>query len=862
MNNPSAARSEPTGHTPMMQQYLGIKAEHPEVLLFYRMGDFYELFFDDARRAAKLLDIALTKRGTSNGTPIPMAGVPYHAVDGYLARLIRLGESAVICEQIGDPATSRGPVERRVMRIITPGTVIEDELLAERKDNLVAALNLHNDDYGLAWLDVSSGRFHLMHLASIEEVETELERLAPAELLLPETLDSGTFTSSTPKCQARPDWYFDAASASRILCERFGTQDLSGFGIEDMSSGVGAAGCLLRYCEDSYCGQLPHLQGLKLEQRGDTVIMDPATRRNLELTANLHQHSSAPTLIDLLDTTATAMGGRLLRRWLQAPSRDHGSLRLRHHAVGELLTSPALDTLREDIKQICDLERIGTRIALKSARPRDLSQLHLSLRVIPGLREGFKAIDSPRIDALRSACGEHAEVREVLGSALVESPPVLIRDGGVIAPGYNRELDQLRALSSDADQFLIDLEKRERERSGLTSLKVGYNRVHGYYIEINRSHSDQVPEDYTRRQTLKSSERFVTPELKSFEVRILSAKDKALRLEKALYEELLEQIGAHVSAMQNTAAALSELDVLASFAERAVGMSMVAPVFTEEATLKIDQGRHPIVEHMSAASFVANDLDLDDERRMLIITGPNMGGKSTYMRQTALIVIMAHIGSYVPAKAAAIGPIDAIFTRIGAADNVAGGQSTFMVEMTETANILHNATPSSLVLIDEIGRGTSTFDGVALAWAAGDHLARMNRSFTLFATHYFELTALADNLDQIDNVRLDAVENGDEIIFMHSVKRGPASRSYGLAVALLAGIPRGVIATAKQRLQAIEDRSSGPAPDPQHGQLRLFDDELSRIRSALEGTDPNDLSPKDALEFLYRLRAMMNYQSD
>lgn len=862
MNNPRAIGPRGGNHTPMMQQYLSIKAEHPDVLLFYRMGDFYELFFDDARRAAKLLDITLTKRGVSNGEPIPMAGVPYHAVDGYLARLIGLGESVVICEQIGDPATSRGPVERRVKRIVTPGTVIEDELLREREDNLVAAVNSLKPPYGLAWLDVSSGRFHLMSLNSFDDLKSELERLHPAEVLVPESFDSSNLEPQLGNLHARPDWYFDPATGTRILCARFGTQDLSGFGCIDVDTSIGAAGCLLKYCEDSYCGELPHLQGLKVEHRTETLIMDPATRRNLELTANLQQGSTTPTLVDLLDTTATAMGGRLLRRWLQAPSRDHQALQLRHHAVGEFLASALLDPLRDDLAQICDIERITTRIALRSARPRDLWQLYVSLEILPELREHFEQVDSPLIRTLCAGCEAHTELRQLLATAVVESPPLLIRDGGVIAAGYNDELDQLRLLGDDADQFLIDLEKRERERSGLGSLKVGYNRVHGYYIEINRSQSERVPDDYTRRQTLKSTERFLTPELKTFEARVLSAKEKALRLEKALYDELLEKLSGHVSVLQKTAAALSELDVLSSFAERADALALAAPVFTDEPTLCIDEGRHLIVEHSNGTAFVANDLNLDAEYRMLIVTGPNMGGKSTYMRQTALIVIMAHIGSFVPAKAATIGPIDAIFTRIGAADNVAGGHSTFMVEMTETANILHNATKLSVVLIDEIGRGTSTFDGVALAWAVADRLARVNQSFTLFATHYFELTALADNLPQIRNVRLDAVENGDEIIFMHSVKEGPASRSYGLAVAQLAGIPPAVISQARDRLHTIAATPLFPPNEPESDQIPLFDNDLSQIKSTLTETDPDELSPRDALELIYRLRGMIDHEHD
>lgn len=840
-----------------MQQYLRIKAEHPDTLLLYRMGDFYELFFDDARRAAKLLNISLTKRGVSNGEPIPMAGVPYHAIDNYLTRLVRLGESAVICEQIGDPATSRGPVERQVARIITPGTVTEEALLNEREDNVLAALNSFNRIFGLAWLDISSGRFHLMELETFDQVLSELERLRPAELLFPESLDRTIFEPLNGTTRDQPGWNFDPTTAVRNLCECFGTHDLSGFGCEGMDSAVGAAGCLLKYCETNYCGQLTHLRGLKLEHRANTISMDSATRRNLELDVNLHPQSSAPTLVGLLDTTATAMGGRLLRRWINAPNRDHSELQLRSHSVEQLLAYPGLDDLRDDLKEVCDIERITTRIAFKSARPRDLTQLRQSLDAMPNLRSGFSAVDSPRIATLINNCGDHFELREVLSRAIIESPPLLIRDGGVIANGYDQDLDELRGLSQDADQFLIDLEQRERERSGLSSLKVGYNRVHGYYIEVNRSQSGQVPEDYTRRQTLKSSERFLTPELKTFESRILSAKEKSLRLEKVLYETLLMEIGEHIGALQETATSLSELDVLASFAERADTLLLVAPEFTDEAVLNIEHGRHPIVERMSSGTFVANDLDLDENRRMLIVTGPNMGGKSTYMRQTALIVIMAYIGSFVPAKSATVGPVDAIFTRIGAADNVAGGQSTFMVEMTEAANILHNATSSSLVLIDEIGRGTSTFDGLALAWAAADYLARVNRSFSLFATHYFELTALAESLEQVSNVRLDAVENGDDIIFLHRVKTGPASRSYGLAVARLAGIPQAVIEQAKDRLGTIERQTLNLADNTDRDQLPLFEVRNDALETTLSQIDPDTLTPREALDLIYRLRAML-----
>ncbi len=843
-------------HTPMMQQYLRIKAAHPDVLVFYRMGDFYEFFYDDAKRAAKLLDISLTKRGVSDGEPIPMAGVPYHAVDAYLARLIRQGESAVICEQIGDPAEARGPVERAVTRVITPGTVIEDELLKEREDNFLAAICPHDGAFGLAWLDLSSGRFHCMDVDDTDALDAALERLQPAELLHPESFDATRLATKAAR-QRLPDWHFDIAGATESLSRRFRTHDLRGFGCRGDEPSIGAAGSLLRYCETSYCGAVPHLRGLAFEHVSAIVAMDPATRRNLELSSAIQSDRNAATLLTLLDATATVMGGRLLRRWLHAPIRDHATLRLRHHAVGEILANPLLDDLRTGLKAICDVERITTRVAMKTARPRDLAQLRTSLFALPALSAQFATIDSPLIATLCAEVGDHAVLAATLERAIVATPPVLIRDGGVIAPGYDGELDELRRLGDDADQYLVDLEQRERERSGLASLKIGYNRVHGYYLEVNRSQSDVVPADYTRKQTLKSNERFVTPELKSFESRILSAKEKALRLEKALYDRLLDEIGESVAALQRTAAALSALDVLATLAERAVAFDMVAPEFTQESVLKITRGRHLIVEQASRSTFVANDLDLDEERRMLVVTGPNMGGKSTYMRQTALIVVMAHMGSFVPADAALIGPIDAIYTRIGAMDNVAGGQSTFMVEMTETANILHNATRDSLVLIDEIGRGTSTFDGMALAWAAADHLARVNQSFTLFATHYFELTVLAEGLPQVDNVRLDAIENGEDIVFMHAVKRGPASRSYGIAVAQLAGVPREVIGEARRRLAVIESSpSAAPAPGAA-GQLPLFDDTTSRIRAALLAVDPDEMSPRAALELVYELRRLL-----
>ena len=784
-----------------------------------------------------------------------MAGVPYHAVDGYLAKLLKRGESAVICEQIGDPATSRGPVERRVTRVITPGTLIEDELLTDREDNILAALCTHENTFGLAWLDLSAGRFHLTEALDRHDLETYLARLRPAELLLPENLPPELSTTTIP-VRRLPEWHFDPTSATATLSRHFGVRDLSGFGCTGAEPGIGAAGCLLNYCESNHGGRIPHLRGLSIERSGSILSIDAATRRNLELSTSIQPRENAPTLIGLLDTTATVMGGRLLRRWLYAPLRDHTRLRHRHQAVTALNDGTHFEVLHDELKAIGDLERIATRIAMHSARPRDLAQLRASLIALPGLTALLDTFDDPLLCSLRAGIGMHQESLDLLSAALVDAPPALIRDGGVIAPGYDQELDELRRLRDDADSYLLELEQRERTRTGYPSLKVGYNRVHGYYLEINRAQSDTVPDDYTRKQTLKSSERFVTPELKNFESRILSAKERALRLEKSLYEDLVTALAEDVTALQQTAGSVAEIDVLASFAERAITLDLCAPTFTDFSELNITEGRHLLVERHSEAPFVANDLSLDENRRMLVVTGPNMGGKSTYMRQVALIVVLAHIGSFVPARSAVIGPVDAIFSRIGASDNVAGGQSTFMVEMAETANILHNATADSVVLIDEIGRGTSTFDGVALAWAAAEHLAEVNRSFCLFATHYFELTALADEFPTVDNVRLDAIEHGDQVIFLHSVKPGPANHSYGIAVAQLAGIPPVVLAQAKRRLAAIEAQAPR-LRGPEDLQLGLFDSVADQLRRAIEAVDPNELSPKAALDLIYELRAIV-----
>ncbi|WP_422126804.1 DNA mismatch repair protein MutS [Thioalkalivibrio sulfidiphilus] len=858
-STPAAASPQ---HTPMMQQYLGIKAQHPDILVFYRMGDFYELFYDDAIRAARLLDITLTKRGQSAGEPIPMAGVPVHAVESYLGRLIRLGESVAICEQIGDPATSKGPVERKVVRIVTPGTVTEEALLEERRENLLVAVCGRENRFGIAALDVSTGRFRVLEVEGVEALAGELERLNPAELLLPEGQPlPGT---KRPGTRQRAVWHFEAEAARTLLTRHFGTRDLAGFGCEGLALATGAAGALLQYVQDTQMSALPHINGLGVERREDGIILDAATRRNLELTQNLaggREH----TLAAVLDETATAMGSRLLSRWIHQPLRRRQDLEARLAAVAELLEGRGHRALHERLRRIGDLERILSRVALGSARPRDLVTLRDSLAVLPEIRGLLAGTGAPRLEQLAGSAGEHPAVVDLLTRAVIEQPPVLIRDGGVIAPGYDPELDELRALSGNADQFLVDLEARERERTGIHTLKVAYNRVHGYYIEISRAQADKAPDDYTRRQTLKGAERFITPELKAFEDKVLSARERALAREKALYEALLEALLEPLPALQRSAEALAELDVLACFAERAETLGYSRPELTDTPGMLIEDGRHPVVEQVLDEPFVANGVQLADARRMLVITGPNMGGKSTYMRQTALIVLMAHLGSFVPARRTVLGPVDRIFTRIGASDDLASGRSTFIVEMTEAANILNNATEHSLVLMDEIGRGTSTFDGLSLAWACAEHLARHNRAFTLFATHYFELTALAEQHEAIANVHIDAVEHGNRIVFLHAVKEGPANQSYGLHVAALAGVPAAVIKKARQRLAELERQNlAGGAADPQLG---LFaptpppspapDPSLEALREAVEDLDPDSLSPREALEVVYRLRALL-----
>ena len=847
-------------HTPGMQQYLKIKAEHPNMLLFYRMGDFYELFYEDAHKAAKLLSITLTSRGQSNGKPIPMAGIPYHAAESYLAKLVKLGESIAICEQIGDPATSKGPVDRKVVRIITPGTVTDEALLEEKQDNLLVAVhcagqNQKCNKIGLASLDLTSGKLTISQVTNIEALLGELERLKPVELLISEESPYLKLLN-LPGLRRRPPWEFEHAQAMRLLTQQFKTQDLGGFGCEDLPIAIAACGCLLQYVKDTQRTALPHILGLNIERREDSVILDATTQRNLELVNNL-QGGTNNTLADILDQTATSMGSRLLRRWLKRPLYNQEVLFERQEAISDLQATQVINELYSTLRNIGDIERILARIALKSARPRDLVQLRYALFLLPKIHEHLASCTSTKIKELQKKMGEFPELFNLLNNAIVENPPVIIRDGGVIAAGYHKELDEIRNLSKHADQFLISLETQEKERTGITTLKVGYNRIHGYYIEISRIQATQAPIEYIRRQTLKNAERFITPQLKEFEDKILSSRSRALTLEKSIYEEILEQLCQHLQPLQTMATALSELDVLNNLAERATTLKLVKPKFTNNVGIHIEAGRHLIVEQCIEDPFVPNDTELNSNHSLLIITGPNMGGKSTYMRQVALITILAYIGSFVPAKKVVIGPIDRIFTRIGAVDDLASGRSTFMVEMTETANILNNATSHSLVLMDEIGRGTSTFDGLSLAWATASHLATKIQALTLFATHYFELTHLPKIIPNIINIHLDAIEHEDKIVFLHAVNDGPANKSYGLQVAQLAGIPAKVINEAKQKLNQLENYSEAAdfASSNNFEQNSTLDQnpKQSELILKLQSIDPNNFTPKEALELLFKL---------
>ena len=842
-----------TEHTPVMQQYLGFKAEYPDMLLFFRMGDFYELFYEDAKKAARLLNITLTKRGKSAGEAIPMAGVPYHAVDNYLAKLIKLGESVAICEQVGDPALCKGPVDRKVVRIITPGTITEDVLLDEKISNVLLAIYKSKQNYGFASVELSSGKINLMEIDVDETLEDIIDQYQAAEILISESFNQDEFNNKSKTISKRPDWHFNQSTAESLIKQQYNVKNLDGFGCQDMSTAICALGCLIQYLNDTQKTLLPHLQSPKIDLPDNTIQIDSISRRNLELETGLVEEKTH-SLLNVIDNTSTVMGGRLLRRWIQQPIRNHESLQLRYDAVEKLLNNRCHSDFHESMRGICDIERIMSRVALKSARPRDLVQLRDSLAVLPGIKQQLKRIESPRLSTLEQDINLFPELLETLNKAIIDEPPVIVRDGGVIAEGYDPELDELRQLSNDAGQYLTDLEDREKQRTGIQGLKVGYNRVHGYYIEISRLHSSDVPADYNRRQTLKAAERFITPELKEFENKILSAREKSLAREKYLYDQLLEIITRYLSELQLCASAIAELDIYLCFSSVAETLNFNAPILTKNEGIIIEAGRHPVVEQIQSEPFIANDLKLNTDHQMLIITGPNMGGKSTYMRQTALIVILAHIGSYVPASKAVIGPIDRIFTRIGASDDLASGRSTFMVEMTETANILNNATNNSLVLMDEIGRGTSTYDGLALAWACASHLARVTQAYTLFATHYFELTSLPDHETNVTNVHMEVVEHGDEIVLLHSVKEGPANQSYGIQVASLAGIPKAVISAAKNHLNEIEQQL--PITDKESSQPDLFN--ADPLLEKLKSIDPDATSPKQALALLYELKSMMD----
>jgi len=841
----------PHQHTPMMQQYLRIKAEHPQILLFYRMGDFYELFYDDARRAAKLLDITLTHRGQSAGEPIPMAGVPYHAVDNYLARLLKLGESVAICEQIGDPAQSKGPVERKVVRIVTPGTITDEALLEERQENLLVALHQHKQDTGIAVLDMSSGRFSVMQVNSVEALQSELERLKPAEVIYDESISYPLNLQRHGRWSTQAPWAFTAKHAQKLLCDQFNTTHLGGFGIDDLPLAVCAAGALLHYVHDTQQGKVPHIRAIHTEHHADAIILDAATRRNLELETSLSGNPKH-SLIGVLDQTATPMGSRQLRRWLKRPLRDTAIIRQRQQIIGALINEYRYEPVHELLRGMGDLERILARVALRSARPRDLTQLRYGLAQLPALHAFFKGHQLAALTTLLKAMPPFTAIVDLLQRAIIDEPPQLIRDGGVIAMGYDSELDQLRSTRDNVSDILAEMEARERKRSNIPALRIGFNRVHGYYIEVTRAQAEKVPSNYQRRQTLKGVERYITPELKQLEDKVLSAGERALAKEKALYEDLLTQLNDDLASLQECAAALAELDALTNLAERADTLNLRPATLREQAGIAITAGRHLVIEQSLEQVFTPNDLQLNDQRRMLIITGPNMGGKSTYMRQAALIVLLAYTGSYVPAQAAIIGPIDRIFTRIGAADDISSGRSTFMVEMTETANILHNATEHSLVLLDEIGRGTSTFDGLALAWACAGQLAKSLRAFTLFATHYFELTRLPEIHATIHNVHFDAIEQGKTILFNHMVKEGAVNDSYGLQVAALAGVPQEVINLARQKLGELESGNDGQSTRNPH---EVHQPATPPVIEALRQLDLDQTSPREALEILYRLKS-------
>ncbi|GHA09129.1 DNA mismatch repair protein MutS [Arenicella chitinivorans] len=836
----------------MMQQYLRIKADYPDTLVLYRMGDFYEVFYQDAELAAKLLDITLTQRGKSNGEPIPMAGVPFHSVDQYLAKLVKLGRSVAIAEQIGDPATSKGPVERKVVRVVTPGTLTEDSLLDERRDNILAALYARDGQFAIATLELSIGQFKAQQLDTLDQLHAELERLNPAETLYADTDETLKPTLGERNCHAVPSWYFDHDVATDLLCRQFNTTNLVAYGCQDYPLAVSAAGALLQYTKDMQYDAVPHIADFSITQKSDFLVIDAASRQNLEIETNLSGGNKF-TLVALMDQCANPMGGRLLRRWLHGPITNQVELAHRQLAVGEFIDRLDQAEVHRLLRQCGDVERILTRIALGNARPRDLTRLRTALQCLPAIHHAIANAESDLLRSLSTRLGPFTDSQQLLEAAILEEPAAVIRDGGVIRPAFDAEFNELHRLSKNSGEFLLELEQREREQTGIATLKVKYNRVHGFYIEVSKAQASSAPNHYIRRQTLKNAERYITEELKDYEDKVLSARENALAREKRLYQDVIDRLQPDVRAMQHMASALAQLDVLANFAERAVSLNFCRPTLTDQPGIDIRDGRHPVVEANQSSPFIANDLVLNDTTRMNVITGPNMGGKSTYMRQNALITLLAYTGSYVPATQATIGPIDRIFTRIGAADDLAGGRSTFMVEMTEMANILRNASPNSLVLVDEIGRGTSTYDGLSLAWACALDLAERLHAFSLFATHYFEITALADQLSTVSNVHLDAVEHGNSIVFMYHVKHGPANQSYGIQVARLAGLPSQVLNTASHKLTELE-QSQTQAPQIQHTLDFQAPARESEIEQCLRNTEVDDVTPKQALELLYQLK--------
>ena len=849
-----------SNHTPMMRQYLGLKAQHPDMLLFYRMGDFYELFFEDAEKASRLLGITLTHRGSSNGKPIKMAGVPYHAAEQYLSKLAKLGEAVAICEQVGDPATSKGPVDRQVTRILTPGTLTDAALLDASRDNQLLSIFQADGVIGLARLNLASGSFILSEIA-VGLLGQEIERIAPSEILLADDFQHAALIVCKAAKKRLSPWQFDYDSAFTTLTKQLCTYDLNGFGCASLKPAISAAGALLDYVKHTQRTSLPHINAISVEVVSTYIQLDAATRRNLEIDMTL-RGESAPTLYSLLNTTQTAMGARLLRHWLHHPLQDRNLVIDRHEAIAELIQNNIYTNINQALKSISDIERITARVALKTARPRDLSSLTFSLKQLPILINQLEKAQTKFLQMLSSNLISPSTVIHLLSSAIKAEPSVVLREGGVIADGYDAELDELRALQNNHGEFLLQYEASEKARTGITNLKVEYNSVHGFYIEMSRAQAESAPTEYRRRQTLKNVERFITPELKSFEDKVLSANDRALAREKVLYEAVLDQLLQHIGVLQKNAASVASLDVVCCFAERAETLNYVAPEFTTEAGIQIINGRHPVVESI-AQPFIANDVVLNPYRQLLLITGPNMGGKSTFMRQTALIVLLAHCGCYIPVTSAKIGEIDRIMTRIGASDDLAGGRSTFMVEMTETANILHNATAKSLVLFDEIGRGTSTFDGLSLAWAVAKQLLEKNRSYTLFATHYFELTRIVDEFKHAANVHLDAVEHGSNIVFMHKVEEGAANQSYGLQVAQLAGIPKTVVASAKRKLTQLETSQIAlniHQPDMFISKVEDIPVSMHPVIAELESIQPDDLTPKQALELLYHLKNILDKQ--